>query len=106
MEGGVQDDYLFLSKRKKRGEGLEPGNMTEGHFWLLIEVSSIHSEKVIQALQDFLVLGYFRREACERNKVSAGYFSTALGRLQRVSDIVSQLAPYYIHPGVSVSNSD
>lgn len=34
-----------------------PGSLSDTCFWLLIEVSPIHSEKVIQGLRDYLVLG-------------------------------------------------
>ncbi|EDJ4889593.1 transcriptional regulator [Salmonella enterica] len=73
-----------------------PGKMSENHFWLLAEISPVHSEKVINALKDFFVLGYTRKEACERHCVSQGYFSGALGRFQRVSQTVSKLVPFYI----------
>lgn len=88
-----RDKYLFLSKNRK--DFLLPAQVQEDHFWLLAEISPIHSEKVIQALKDFLVLGYTRREACERHGVSAGYFSVSLGRLQHVSRVVSKLTPWY-----------
>nr|WP_245167682.1 adhesin biosynthesis transcription regulatory family protein [Edwardsiella hoshinae] len=62
--------------------------MSEERFWLLIEISPIHSEKVIAALNDYLVLGYTRREACERNDVAAGYFSLSLAKMLRVENVV------------------
>ncbi|OUK46032.1 transcriptional regulator [Escherichia coli] len=66
---------LYLSK--KHGCTLSPG-------------------KVLNALRDFLVLGYTRREACERHEVSQGYFSGALGRIQRTHQAVNRLVPFYI----------
>lgn len=93
----MNEDYLYLTKG--RGRALLPGKMSENQFWLLAEISPVHSEKVINALRDFLVLGYTRREACERHDVSQGYFSGALGRFQRVSMTVSRLVPFYT-PGV------
>ncbi|EDZ5239803.1 transcriptional regulator [Salmonella enterica] len=92
-----QDSYLLLTR--SFGKSLIPGEMPEIHFWLLLEVSPIHSEKVIQSLKDHLVLGYTRVEACERHHVSPGYFSGALKRLQRVNQTVSRLMPYYIPQG-------
>ncbi|MDY9723034.1 PapB/FocB family fimbrial expression transcriptional regulator, partial [Escherichia coli] len=47
---------LYLSK--KHGRALSPGKMSESQFWLLAEISPVHSEKVLNALRDFLVLGY------------------------------------------------
>ena len=85
---------LYLSK--KHGRTLSPGKMSESQFWLLAEISPVHSEKVLNALRDFLVLGYTRREACERHEVSQGYFSGALRRFQMINQAVIKLIPFYI----------
>ncbi|MEC9714580.1 adhesin biosynthesis transcription regulatory family protein [Escherichia coli] len=90
----MRDNYFFLDKGQC--EFLIPGKMSEMHFWLLVEISPIHSEKIILALKDFLVMGYTRKEVCERHKISSGYFSGALGRFQRVNATVMQLIPFYI----------
>ncbi len=90
----MNDGYLYLTKG--RGRALLPGKMSESQFWLLAEISPVHSEKVLNALRDFLVLGYTRREACERHEVSQGYFSGALGRIQRTHQTVNRLVPFYI----------
>ncbi|EEJ8283280.1 adhesin biosynthesis transcription regulatory family protein [Salmonella enterica] len=90
----MNDDYLYLSK--KYGCALPPGKISEHHFWLLAEISPVHSEKVINALRDFLVFGYTRKESCERHNVSPGYFSRALGRFQRISQTVYRLIPFYL----------
>ncbi|HDW2448444.1 TPA: adhesin biosynthesis transcription regulatory family protein [Escherichia coli] len=89
----MNDSYLYLTKGQKCA--LSPGKMSEHHFWLLAEISPVHSEKVINSLRDFLVLGYTRKEACERHNVSPGYFSGALGRFQRVNQTVDRLIPFY-----------
>lgn len=88
------DESLFLCKRQK-GE-LMPGQVHEIHFWLLMEISPVYSDKVIQTLRDFFVLGFTRKESCERHNVSPGYLSTTIGRIQRISKYVSQLIPYYM----------
>ncbi|HBC5825956.1 TPA: adhesin biosynthesis transcription regulatory family protein [Escherichia coli] len=90
----MRDNYFFLSKNQN--ESLMPGKMSESHFRLLIEISTIHSEKIIFALKDFLVFGYSRREVCERHKISSGYLSGALGRFQHVNTTVIQLIPFYV----------
>ncbi|EAA9231964.1 transcriptional regulator [Salmonella enterica subsp. enterica serovar Give] len=90
----MSDRFLYLTKGQK--QTLLPGRMTDHHFWLLIEIAPMHSEKVISALRDFLVLGYTRKEACERHDVSQGYFSGALGRFQRTHQTVNRLVPFYI----------
>ncbi len=83
----------FLDEEGK----LKPGMVTEEHFLLLIEMSSIHSNKVINALKDFFVMGYTRKEACLRNDVSQGYFSISLSRIQYMSKMASNVVPFYMH---------
>ncbi|ENY3562459.1 adhesin biosynthesis transcription regulatory family protein [Escherichia coli O54:H45] len=90
----MEERFLFLTK--KHGGSLAAGKMSEHQFWLLAEISPIHSEKVINALRDFLVFGYSKREASERHDVSQGYLSNALGRIQKVNHTVSRLVPFYI----------
>ncbi|EKY5157510.1 transcriptional regulator [Escherichia coli] len=75
---------------------LIPGKVPEEFFWTLIELSPLRSEKVIRALRDFLVLGYTRKEACERYDVSYCYFSVALKRIRHVNEIICQLIHGYI----------
>lgn len=88
----LEDKVLFSKKR----EGvLMPGEVPEEQFWLLIEISSIHSERNIHALKDYLVSGYSRKAVCERYGVNNGYFSTSLGRLHRINQMAWKLAPYY-----------
>ena len=70
---------------------LIPGKVPEDFFWALIELSPLRSEKVVRALRDFLVLGYTRKEVCEKYSVSYGYFSVALKRIRHIDDIVCQL---------------
>lgn len=78
-----------------KNESFIPGTMTEGCFWLLVEISSIHSEKVITALHDHLVLGYARRDVCEKYRVSAGYLSLSITRLLRIEAVAASLSTYY-----------
>ena len=97
-------NYLSFSERmtfdfRAKKMGLMPGKTPEYFFDILIELSAIHSEKIINALRDCLVSGETRRTACERYGASISYFSVALGRLFRVSQLVSQLAPYYCNDG-------
>lgn len=64
-------------------------------FELLVELSSIHSKKVILALRDHLVLGKTRKEVCAQYGVSAGYLSLCIRRLLIVEKVVSRLAGFY-----------
>ncbi|MJN97651.1 transcriptional regulator [Salmonella enterica subsp. enterica] len=102
----MRDDYLMMSSGVVNS--LKSGKIDDIQFALLIEISSIHSEKVILSLKDYLVYGYTRKEACDRHNVSLSYFSCALKRLKKVNQAVSWLAPYYVEEKtkfVSVFNS-
>jgi len=68
---------------------LLPGSMSE------IGISSIHSDRVILAMKDYLVGGHSRKEVCEKYQMNNGYFSTTLGRLIRLNALAARLAPYY-----------
>ena len=74
---------------------LIPGCVSKSVFDLLVELSSIHSKKIINALHDYLVLGVDRKIACGRYGASISYFSIALGRIFHTNQIVSQLIYYY-----------
>ena len=81
----------------KRGGGvLKPGEVSEPLFWWLIELSPLRSEKMVCALRDFLVMGYSRREVCERYKVSYSYFSVVLKRIIYIDRVICELMYYYV----------
>ena len=82
---------VFLNSRNI----LSAGSVSEDQFWLLIELSPIHSEKVINALRDHLVYGKSRKSVCEHHNVNAGYFSTSLNRINYINQVVALLLPYY-----------
>ncbi|EEZ9068035.1 transcriptional regulator [Escherichia coli] len=88
-----QEDYAFCLKSKKTK--LPSASLLEEEFWMLVEVAPLYSEKVICALRDFLVLGYTRREACEKHNVSLSYFSITLGRISHINRVMLALASYY-----------
>lgn len=88
-------NYDILQARKRKG-ALIPDEVKEEHFWLLIGASSIHSERIIQALRDYLVLGRSRKHVCEQYGINNGYFSTSLNRLQYISQIAAQMVTYYL----------
>lgn len=89
----MKDNYLLLDSNKRNS--LMSGKVSELHFWLLMEISPIYSERIILALKDFFIMGYSRTEVCERYKISSGYFSRAFRRFQRVHATVMQLMPFY-----------
>lgn len=96
LTGGPEGEYRGgVTEAGIKNRMLIPGFVSESVFDLLIELSSIHSIKVISALRDYLVLGDARKDVCERYGASISYFSIALGRLFRINQIVSQLICYY-----------
>lgn len=84
---------ILLDKSSKRS--LYPGRVHMMHFQLLIELSSIHSQKAIDALESFLVKGCSRKDIYEWYGISPGYFSILLKKIKHVDFTVSQLVPYY-----------
>ncbi len=75
---------------------LTPGCLSGEHFCKLISVSTIHSDKVIMALEDFCVYGHDRKSVCARHNVSQGYFSISLRKLQKLNQAVADMLPFYI----------
>ncbi|UMS29253.1 transcriptional regulator [Escherichia coli] len=75
--------------------GMLRGNVDKDHFRILIALSSIHSDKVMLSLRDYLVYGHSRRDVCNRYKLNNGYFSVSLARLMRISQLVALAVPYY-----------
>lgn len=87
-------DAFFFDMRENM---LLPGHVSEMQFFLLIDISSIHSDKVILAMKDYLVGGRSRKYVCDTYQINNGYFSTTLGRLNRLNALVARLAPYYMN---------
>ncbi len=69
--------------------------MERKQFDVLIEISSIHSKKIIPALYDHLVNGVSRKEVCQQHGVNAGYLSVCIRRLSRIEKLVMELARFY-----------
>ncbi|HCQ3845058.1 TPA: adhesin biosynthesis transcription regulatory family protein [Escherichia coli] len=76
-------------------KGLPPGSISETQFYLLIGISSIHSDRVILAMRDYLVDGCTRKEVCRKYQLNNGYFTTTIGRLIRLNTLVARIAHYY-----------
>lgn len=94
-EGGELKHFWRLSVRHK--SQITAGSLSGEHFRKLIDISTIHSDKVIQALEDYCVNGYDRKSACDKYKVSQGYFSISLRKLQKLNDSIAELITYYIN---------
>lgn len=85
-------NFDFLSGEHYR----QAGSMSVEHFQHLVEISSINSQKVICALEDFFVHGMTRKEACDKHKVAQGYFSISMRKFIKVNNTVSHLTRYYV----------
>ena len=90
----MQSSDEFFRIRVKQGV-LIPGEIAEGHFCLLMEISSIRSERMVQALHEYLVKGKSRIAVCKKNGLGSSHFSISLDRVQRLSYLVSQLSRFY-----------
>ncbi|WP_256137206.1 adhesin biosynthesis transcription regulatory family protein, partial [Escherichia coli] len=59
-----------MQKKVKEKDVLIPGKVSEFVFPLLMELSSVRSERVICAFRDFLVWGYTKKKVCEVSGVT------------------------------------
>lgn len=73
---------------------LPPGKVDKKQFRLLIDLSSIRSLKVINALEDYFVNGSNRKEICDKHKINHGYLSLKIRKLQDVSLKLYNIAHY------------
>lgn len=73
------------------------GKVDSTYFKLLISISSITSPKMRKALEDILVHGCARKEACIKNNVSQGAVSMKVQHLQYVNQTVHMMSRYSIH---------
>ncbi|HCW0180999.1 MULTISPECIES: PapB/FocB family fimbrial expression transcriptional regulator [Citrobacter] len=75
---------------------LEPGRVNICHFRLLIAMGITGKKNMQDALEEVLVRGLTRREACERHGVSQSHFSVKYRRLQMVNQTVVRMYPYIV----------
>lgn len=69
--------------------------MSIEHFRCLVEISSINSQKVILAMEDFFVHGKSRKDACEKHHVAQGYFSISIRKFIKINNAVAQASKFY-----------
>uniref|UniRef100_UPI00300E1FD3 PapB/FocB family fimbrial expression transcriptional regulator n=1 Tax=Citrobacter arsenatis TaxID=2546350 RepID=UPI00300E1FD3 len=70
---------------------LLPGEVDIHYFRLLVTVCVLHSPCLQQALEDVLVHGKTRQEACRDNGISQSYFSVKYRHIQMVSQTVFRM---------------
>ncbi|PLC60644.1 hypothetical protein B9P82_23815 [Citrobacter sp. L55] len=82
----VKYDSLHI---QRTNPGLMPGKVDIRYFRLLIKVCVLHSVPVRNALEDFLVHGLSRQEACEKNNVSQSNLSVKYRHMRVVSETIA-----------------
>ncbi|HDY1778228.1 TPA: transcriptional regulator [Escherichia coli] len=92
----IKESKCVIRKRCYRSYFIEAGTIDKEHFWLLIDISSIHSQRIIDALYDYVVEGCSRKAICEKHHINNGYFSTCLKRLNNIHKIIFELSKFYI----------
>ncbi|ELL3233718.1 TPA: transcriptional regulator [Escherichia coli] len=87
---GQNSSFLIARKGK-----ITAGELPEEQFWLLIDISPIYSEKLINAMREHLVYGISRKEVCGKYCVSNSYLSTGLNKLYHVNRTILKLICFY-----------
>ncbi|WP_145145836.1 PapB/FocB family fimbrial expression transcriptional regulator [Pseudomonas duriflava] len=64
---------------------LKPGSVEHEHFDLLLEGAFIRRDRIIRALEDFLIKGIAAAEACKLNSVNRSQFYRRLYVLEAES---------------------
>lgn len=64
---------------------LIPGKVSERYFLLLIAVCTLRNKNMQSALEDVLVNGLSRQDACKKHNVSQSYFSVKYHHMQTMS---------------------
>lgn len=92
-QGVSEGDAFNMLRREMLGE-LMPGQVDIRLFRLLLRVCVMHSPSMRQSLEDVLVHGKSRQEACEANGVSQSYFSVKYRHMQMVSRTVARICEF------------
>ncbi|MDX6840842.1 transcriptional regulator [Hafnia paralvei] len=87
----VCDKEPINAVRKEMLAELVPGQVDIRLFRLLSSICVMHSSNIRQSLEDVLVHGKTRREACEANGVTQSYFSVKYRHVQMVSHTVVRI---------------
>ncbi|EAA8634470.1 hypothetical protein AHS86_23655 [Salmonella enterica subsp. enterica] len=77
------------------GTQLSPGTVAEEQFKLLIDISTIRSNRIIVALKDYFVQGVTRKEICKKYNLSAGYLSVKIKEIQMLCRQIIEIYPYF-----------
>ncbi|EFR2683612.1 hypothetical protein KCK33_004500 [Salmonella enterica] len=91
---------------KTIGYKLTAGMVAEEEFQLLVVISSLRSEKVINALKGYFVLGYTRKEVCERFNVNQGYLSIKIKEMHRLCQYILAFTQSVLNTSVRTHEID
>lgn len=72
---------------------LIPGRVDQKYFFSLVEICDITNPRMVSALEQVLVFGKTRREACGEFSVAASNFSIKVRQLQSVSTLLQGMFP-------------
>lgn len=72
---------------------LIPGTVDRKYFYNLVKICEITNPKMIGALEQVLVAGKTRKEACGDFNVTVSYFSVKIRQLQSVSILLQDIFP-------------
>ncbi|EAT6896134.1 transcriptional regulator [Salmonella enterica] len=75
---------------------LYPGKVSSEHFECLIMLSRVRGEKIIVALEAFLVKGRKRKDIFENYNISPGYFSLKLNQVRACNRAIAEILPFYM----------
>lgn len=70
---------------------LYPGTVPEHYFRMLLDISSIRSEKVTQALYGYFVKGKTRIQVCNEHDVFQGYLSVKIREINLLNKKINEL---------------
>ncbi|EIY5515280.1 transcriptional regulator [Salmonella enterica] len=87
------ESHIINSERAR--SLMYPGELSPEHFQCLISLSRIRGEKIIEALEAFLVKGWPRKDIFEIYKISPGYFSLKLNQIRDCNKMVFEMLPFY-----------
>lgn len=104
MSRAHEDRGLNIMNATISGE-LTPGQVDIRLFRLLSTVCVMHNPNIQQSLEDFLVHGKTRREACEANGVTQSYFSVKFRHMQVVSRTVARICELIYEEGHTLAGS-
>ncbi|EHG2955464.1 transcriptional regulator [Salmonella enterica subsp. diarizonae serovar 61:z52:z53] len=66
------------------------------YFYCLITLSRIRGEKIVVALEAFLVKGWARKDIFESYNISPGYFSLKLNQVRSCNRMIAEILPFYM----------